>query len=198
MRRIIFATGNQGKVKEVKDIMSGLPFEVLSMKEVGIDADVEENGLTFKDNAIIKVEALVEQCDDIIIADDSGLVVDALNGEPGVYSARYLGEETSFEEKMDHILMRMKDVPEEERTARFVAAVAAFVPGHGMICVEGVIEGVIGYEQKGEYGFGYDPIFYLPEYGCTASELLPEEKNKISHRALALEKLAVELAKLKL
>lgn len=198
MRRIIFATGNQGKVREVKDIMAGLPFEVLSMKEVGINVDVEEDGITFEENAIIKVKSLMNQCDDIIIADDSGLVVDALNGEPGVYSARYLGEDTSFDEKMDHILLRMKDVPEEERTARFVAAVAAFVPGHGMICVEGVIEGIIGYEKKGEYGFGYDPIFYLPEYGCTASELLPEEKNKISHRALALEKLAEEFKKLDL
>lgn len=198
MRRIIFATGNQGKVKEVKDILSELPFEVISMKDAGIDIDVEENGSTFKENAIIKVEALGEKSDDIIIADDSGLVVDALNGEPGIYSARYLGEDVSFKEKMDHILMRMSDIPSEKRTARFVAAVAAKVPGHGMICVEGVIEGVIGYEQKGEYGFGYDPIFYLPEYGCTAAELLPEEKNKISHRARALEKLAVELEKLNL
>lgn len=194
LKRIVFATGNMGKLKEVKDIFDDFPFEIISMKEAGIDIDIEENGSTFKENAVIKADALKDLCDAIIIADDSGLVVDALNGEPGVYSARYLGEDTSFDEKMDHILMRMDDVPEEKRTARFVAAVAAFVPGHGMITVEGVIEGIIGYEKKGKYGFGYDAIFYIPERGCTAAELLPEEKNKISHRARALELLAKELS----
>lgn len=187
-RKIVFATGNVGKLKEVKDILADFPFDIITMKEAGID--IEENGTTFEENAVIKVESLRKYCDSIIIADDSGLEIDALGGEPGVYSARYLGEETSFEEKMDHILMRMKDIPEEDRGARFVAAVAAYVPGKGMVTVRGTIEGQIGYEQKGEYGFGYDPIFYIPEKGCTASELLPEEKNKISHRARALELLA--------
>lgn len=198
MKRMIFATGNMGKLREARKIMEGLPFEIVSMKEAGIDVEVEENGKTFVENAVIKVKSLESLCDDIIIADDSGLVVDALNGEPGIYSARYLGEETSFEVKMNDILVRMKDVPKEKRTARFVAAVAAIVPGHGIITVEGTLEGYIDYEMKGKNGFGYDPIFYVPEYECTSGELSPDIKNKISHRAVALEKLANELKKLNL
>ena len=195
-RRIIFATGNKGKVKEVQDIFAGLPFEIISMKDAGIDIEVEENGTSFEENAQIKALALKDYCNDIIIADDSGLEVDALNKEPGIYSARYLGEDSSFDEKMDHILMRMEGVSQKDRTARFVAAVSAYVPGQEMITVRGTVEGIIGYEKKGEYGFGYDPIFYLPERKCTIAELLTEEKNKISHRARALELLAKEFSRL--
>ena len=197
-QKLIFATGNIGKLREVKEILKEFPFDIVSMKEAGIDIEIEENGYSFKENAVIKVEALRNFCDGIIIADDSGLEIDALNKEPGIYSARYLGEDTSYEVKMNNLLDRMKDVPVEKRTARFVAAIAAYVPEHGMITVEGVIEGRIGYEIKGIYGFGYDPIFYIPERNCYSAELLPEEKNKISHRAVALHKLAEEFKKINL
>ncbi len=197
-RKLIFATGNPGKLREAKEILREFPFEIISMKEAGIAVEIEETGTSFRENAVLKVEALRKVSQDIIIADDSGLEIDALNKEPGIYSARYLGEDTSYTIKMNHLLERMQHVPEEQRTARFVAAVAAYVPGHGMITVEGVMEGRIGYEIKGIYGFGYDPIFYLPERHCYSAELLPEEKNKISHRAKALNKLAEELKRIPL
>ncbi|MBD5491909.1 MAG: XTP/dITP diphosphatase [Lachnospiraceae bacterium] len=202
MRQIIFATGNQGKMREIRAILEDMKWDVVSMKEAGIDPEIEENGATFTENAVIKAQTVADNLADekkarecVILADDSGLVIDCLNGEPGIYSARYLGEETPFSEKSADLLRRMKDVPEEERSARFVCAIAAVFPDGEMITTEGTVEGRIGYELKGENGFGYDPIFYLPEYGRTAAELTDDEKNQISHRSRALELMKAELEK---
>ncbi|MDE6212127.1 MAG: XTP/dITP diphosphatase [Lachnospiraceae bacterium] len=202
MRQIIFATGNQGKMREIRAILEDMKWDVVSMKEAGIDPEIEENGATFTENAVIKaqtvadalaVEKKVREC--VVLADDSGLVIDCLNGEPGIYSARYLGEVTPFSEKSADLLRRMKDVQEEDRTARFVCAIAAVFPDGEVVTTEGIVEGRIGYELKGDNGFGYDPIFYLPEYGRTAAELTDEEKNQISHRSRALELMKAELKK---
>lgn len=186
--RIIFATGNQGKVREAKAILAELGMEVLSLKEAGICAEAEENGTTFEENAVIKAKDIAAKVQDaIVLADDSGLVVDHLNGEPGVYSARYMGEDTSYRIKNANIIERLEGVPKEERTARFAAAIAAVMPDQTVFTTEGVMEGYIGYEERGEGGFGYDPIFMVPEYGCSAAELPVEVKNAISHRGKALE-----------
>lgn len=202
MRQIIFATGNQGKMREIRAILEDMKWDVISMKEAGIDPEIEENGATFTENAVIKAQTVADvlagekkawEC--VVLADDSGLVIDCLNGEPGIYSARYLGEETPFSEKSADLLRRMKDVPEEERSARFVCAIAAVFPDGEVVTTEGTVEGRIGYELKGDNGFGYDPIFYLPEYGRTAAELTDEEKNQISHRSRALELMKAELKK---
>ena len=202
MRQIIFATGNQGKMREIRAILEDMKWDVVSMWEAGIDPEIEENGATFTENAVIKaqtvadaldVEKKVREC--VVLADDSGLVIDCLNGEPGIYSARYLGEETPFSEKSADLLRRMKDVPEKERNARFVCAIAAVFPDGEVVTTEGTVEGRIGYELKGDKGFGYDPIFDLSEYGRTAAELTDEEKNQISHRSRALELMKAELKK---
>lgn len=186
MKTIIFATGNEGKMREVREILKDLPVKLLSMKEAGISVEAEETGETFRENALLKAEALRPYTDAIVLADDSGLVIDALGGEPGVHSARYLGHDTSYTYKNQVILDRMKDVPEEERSARFVAAIAASLPNGEHKITEAAMEGRIAYESKGGAGFGYDPIFFLPEYGKTSAEILPEEKNAISHRGKAL------------
>lgn len=189
MKQIIFATGNTGKMREIRSILADLGVPVLSMKEAGIQADIEENGTSFEENALIKaraVAAAVEAKGSVILADDSGLEVDALNGEPGIYSARYLGEDTSYDVKNRELIRRLEGVPEDRRTARFVCAIAAVLADGREFTVRGVIEGRIGYEQKGQGGFGYDPIFYVPEYGKTTAEMSPEEKNLISHRGKAL------------
>ena len=193
MKRIIFATGNQGKMKEIREIMADLDVEVVSMKEAGISADIEENGTTFEENAVIKAKAICEMTGEIVLADDSGLEIDYLNKEPGVYSARYMGEDTSYRIKNQNLIDRLKGVPDEKRTARFVCAIAAAFPDGSIKTVRAAMEGRIGYEEKGENGFGYDPIFYLPEYGCTSAELSMEEKNKISHRGKALRAIKEEL-----
>lgn len=184
--RIIFATGNEGKMREIRMIMADLGVEILSMKEAGISADLEENGATFEENAMIKAKGIAALCDALVLADDSGLEIDALNKEPGVYSARYLGEETSYHFKNANLIQRLEGVPEEKRTARFVCAIAAVLPDGRTLSVKAAMEGRIGYEERGENGFGYDPIFMLPEYGKTTAELSPEEKNKLSHRGKAL------------
>ena len=184
--RIIFATGNEGKMREIREILKGLNLEIVSMKEAGIERDAEENGTTFEENALIKARSIAGLTYDIVMADDSGLEIDALNKEPGIYSARYLGEDTSYDIKNTTLLNRMKAVPEPRRTARFVCALAAILPTGEELVVRGEVEGRIAYEMKGKYGFGYDPIFYLPQYGCTSAELLPEKKNAISHRGKAL------------
>lgn len=184
--RIIFATGNEGKMREIRMIMADLGVEILSMKEAGISADLEENGATFEENAMIKAKGIAALCDDLVLADDSGLEIDALNKEPGVYSARYLGEETSYHFKNANLIQRLEGVSEEKRTARFVCAIAAVLPDGRTFSVKAAMEGRIGYEERGENGFGYDPIFMLPEYGKTTAELSPEEKNKLSHRGKAL------------
>ena len=193
MKRIIFATGNQGKMKEIREILSGLDVEVVSMKEAGIQADIEENGTTFEENAVIKAKTICELTGEIVLADDSGLEIDYLNKEPGVYSARYMGEDTSYRIKNQSLIDRLEGVPDEQRTARFVCAAAAAFPDGRVKTVRAAMEGRIGYEEKGENGFGYDPIFYLPEYGCTSAELSLEEKNKISHRGKALRAIRDEL-----
>lgn len=186
MKKIIFATGNAGKMREIKEIYADLPVEVLSMKEAGINVDITEDGATFEENALIKARAIADQTDAIVMADDSGLEVDALNKEPGVYSARYMGEDTSYHIKNKAIIDRLEGVPVEDRTARFVCAIACVFPDKSSKVVRSTIEGYIGYEEKGENGFGYDPIFMVPEFNCTSAELSMEEKNKISHRGKAL------------
>lgn len=202
MFRIIFATGNQGKMREIRAIMGDCEAEIISMKEAGLDLDIEENGTTFEENAMIKARAVADALDAqgkarecVVMADDSGLEIDCLNGEPGVYSARYLGEETPFDVKSKDFLRRMADVPEEERGARFVCAIAAVFPDGEAVVTRGIVEGRIGHELQGDNGFGYDPIFYLPEYGRTAAELSDEEKNQISHRSRALALMKEELKK---
>ena len=195
MIEILFATSNAGKAKEVQAMFSDLDVDVKTLREEGIDIEIEENGQTFAENALIKAKAIAGMTDKIVLADDSGLVVDYLNGEPGIYSARYMGEDTSYDIKNARILERMEGVPDDQRTARFVCAMAAIMPGGEVICTEGIMEGLIGYEMKVTNGFGYDPIFYLPEYGMTSSEISPEKKNEISHRGKALRKMQDELKK---
>ena len=195
-KKIIFATGNENKMKEIRMILADLGMPILSLKEAGIDVDVDENGTTFEENALIKateIAKMTENC--IVLADDSGLEIDYLNGEPGIYSARYAGVDTSYDIKNNLLLERLSGVPEKERTARFVCAVAAAFPDGSTEVVRGTIEGMIGYEIKGENGFGYDPIFYLPEYGCTTAELSPEKKNELSHRGNALRAMRVIMEK---
>ena len=187
MDKIIFATGNAGKMKEVREILKDLNVEVLSMKEAGIQADVEENGKTFQENAVIKAREIMKISGEVVLADDSGLEIDYLNKEPGIYSARYMGEDTSYRIKNGNLIERLQGVPDEKRTARFVCAIAAAFPDGSVETTEGTIEGRIGYEEKGENGFGYDPIFYVPEFGCTTAELTGEQKNQVSHRGKALE-----------
>ena len=188
--KIIFATGNQGKMKEIRMIMEDLGLEIVSMKEADINVDIEENGKTFEENAYIKAEAIAKLAKDaIVLADDSGLEIDYLNKEPGVHSSRYMGEDTSYEKKNQHILDLLDGVEEEKRSARFVCTIAAVFPDGTKKVVRETIEGRIGHESKGENGFGYDPIFYVPEYGCTTAELSLEQKNQISHRGKALEKM---------
>lgn len=184
--RIIFATGNEGKMKEIRMIMADLGMEILSMKEAGLSADAEENGTTFEENAVIKAKAIAALCNDIVLADDSGLEIDALNKEPGVYSARYMGEDTSYHVKNQNLIDRLEGVPEEERTARFVCAIAAVMPDGEIYVEKAAMEGRIGYEERGENGFGYDPIFMLPEFGQSTAELSAEDKNQLSHRGKAL------------
>lgn len=192
-KKIIFATGNQGKMKEIKSVFSDFDGEILSMKEAGIFLDIEENGTSFEENALIKAKAIWERTGAIVLADDSGLEVDYLNKEPGIYSARYLGEDTPYEVKNRNIIERLAGVPKEQRSARFVCAIAAVLPNGSTKVVKKTIEGYIGYEEKGENGFGYDPIFVVPEYGKTTAELTMEEKNVISHRGKALRSMKEEL-----
>ncbi len=187
--KIVFATGNQGKMKEIREILGDLGDEILSMKEAGISLDIEENGTTFEENALIKARAVAAYTDAVVLADDSGLEVDYLDKAPGVYSARFMGEDTSYDIKNAAILEKMEGVPKEQRTARFVSAIAAVLPDKTELTTIGTIEGYIGYEMAGENGFGYDPIFYVDEYGCSTAELSMEEKNKISHRGKSLRKM---------
>lgn len=192
-KKIVFATGNEGKMKEVRMILADLGIPVLSQKEAGISVEVEENGKSFAENARIKACAVQKLTDAIVLADDSGLEVDYLDRAPGIYSARYMGEHTSYDIKNNHILELLADAPPEKRTARFVCAIAAALPDGTVLTSEGVMEGEIGYEIAGENGFGYDPIFYLPEYGCTTAELDPAAKNKLSHRGKALRAMKEQL-----
>lgn len=184
--KILFATGNENKMKEIRMILSDLGMPIQSMKEAGIDVDIVEDGSTFEENAIIKATAIAKMTGDIVLADDSGLEIDYLNKEPGIYSARYAGVDTSYDIKNRMLLDRLEGVPDEKRTARFVCVIACAFPDGTVETVRGTIEGIIGHEIAGENGFGYDPIFYLPEYQCTTAELEPEKKNELSHRGKAL------------
>lgn len=185
--RIIFATCNQNKMKEIREIFNDFNLQVYSMEEVGIKIDIEETGTTFEENAMIKAETISRYFpEDIILADDSGLEIDYLDKNPGVYSARYLGHETSYSIKNQMILDRLKGVPDKKRIAKYICAVAAILPNGTKKVVSGVIEGIIGHKPEGKNGFAYDPIFYIPELGCTMAQLSIEMKNLISHRRNAL------------
>lgn len=193
--KIVFATGNKGKIKEIQMILADLGVEVITMKEAGIVIDIEENGQTYEENALIKARAVAEHTDYIVMADDSGLEIDYLNNEPGIYSARYMGEDTSYRIKNANLIERLEGVADEERTARFVCAIAAVFPDGKEVTTRGIIEGRIGYEENGSNGFGYDPIFYVPKFGKTTAELSEEEKNQVSHRGNALKLMKEELKK---
>lgn len=193
---IIMATGNMNKIREIREMLEGTNLHVVSMKEAGVEADIEETGSTFEENAIIKAETICRLTQKVVIADDSGLEIDALGGEPGIYSSRYMGEDTPYNIKNAELIRRLEGVPDELRTARFVCAMAiAYPDGKTSVC-RGEFEGRIAYEPAGENGFGYDPILYLPDRGCTSAELSPEEKNAISHRGKALKKAVEELRRI--
>lgn len=193
MERIVFATGNKGKLAEIREILKD--YEVISMAEAGIDVDIVEDGSSFEENAMKKAEAVWKECGSLVMADDSGLVVDALGGEPGIYSARYLGEDVPFSEKMDDILRRMEDVREEDRSARFVCAMAAILPDGTRLTTLGTMEGRIAHEKLGDKGFGYDPIVYMEKYGMTVAQMDAEAKNAESHRGMALRLMRDELGR---
>ncbi len=186
-RRIIFATTNEGKMKEIRMIMSDCNIEILSLKDMGISVDIEENGVTFEENALIKAKAISQMTNEVVLADDSGLEVDYMDKAPGVYSARFMGEETPYSIKNQTILDKLKDAVGDERSARFVCAIAAAFPDGRAFTTRATIEGTIGFEEKGTNGFGYDPLLYVPEFDMTTGQMEPELKNKISHRGKALE-----------
>lgn len=196
-RKIIFATKNKGKIKEINAVL-GETYEIVSMEDAGIDIDVVEDGSTFEENALIKATEIMKLSNEIVLADDSGLEIDYLNKEPGVHSARYMGKDTSYDIKNKKILDIMKDVSDDKRTARFVCCIAAALPEpyNKTLTVRGTIEGIIGYDIQGENGFGYDPIFYLPDRKCTTAELSMKDKNEISHRGKALRLMKAELEKI--
>ena len=217
MYTIIFATGNAGKMKEIRNIMADMQVELLSMKEAHLSPEIDENGTTFAENAMIKASGVARalrtafeqqkregissdgftlpdpDCT-IVLADDSGLEIDYLNKEPGIYSARYLGEDTSYHIKNANLIERLTGVPDRDRTARFVCAIAAVLPDGSTLSEHGTIEGIIGYEERGENGFGYDPIFLLPEIDKTTAELKADEKDAVSHRGKALRAMKQALA----
>ena len=185
-RRIIFATGNENKMKEIRMILADLGMEIVSMREAGVDEEIVEDGMSFEENAEIKARAVSRVLvNDIVLADDSGLEIDYLDKAPGIYSARFAGEDTSYDIKNRILLDRLEGVPDDERTARFVCGTTSVV--------RETIEGQIGHEIVGANGFGYDPIFYVPEFGCTTAEMTPEQKNKLSHRGKALQAIKILL-----
>ncbi|MGN0266189.1 MAG: XTP/dITP diphosphatase [Lachnospiraceae bacterium] len=184
--KLIIASNNAGKIREIREIMEDYGKEIISQKEAGIDLDVEENGTTFEENALIKCRAIHKLTGAMVLADDSGLEIDYLNKEPGVYSARYLGHDTPYEVKNQIILDRLKDAKGQERSTRYVCAMAVIMPDGREFCALGTVEGLIAEKPSGNGGFGYDPIFFVPEYGKTMAELTPDEKNAISHRGRAL------------
>ena len=193
--KYIFATGNENKLREIRQITADMDIEIVSMKDAGCFEDVEETGTSFEENAFLKANAIAKKSGIPTLADDSGLEIDYLGKEPGIYSSRYMGEDTPNSVKNAELLRRMEGVPDEERTARFVCAICLVRPDGSTETVRETMEGRVAYEIAGENGFGYDPIFYLPERGCTSAELPPEEKNLISHRGKALRKMRDILAK---
>ena len=200
--RIVFATGNAGKMREIRDILADVDAEIFSLKELGLKSEAEETGETFAENAVIKVREIYEILKErgelagtVIMADDSGLCIDCLGGAPGVHSARYMGHDTDYKIKNAAILDQLKDVPEEKRGAGFVCHIAAITEDGRVFGAEGEMRGSIAWESRGKEGFGYDPIFYLPEFGRTSGELSEEEKNKISHRGKVLRMMKEILSK---
>ncbi|MBR1450417.1 MAG: XTP/dITP diphosphatase [Lachnospiraceae bacterium] len=184
--KIIFATGNENKLREIRQITENMGIEIVSMKDAGYYTEVEETGTTFEENAYLKASAIAKKCNLPTLADDSGLEIDYLNKEPGIYSSRFMGEDTPHSVKNAELLRRMEGVPDEKRTARFVCAICLVRPDGSSETVRATMEGRVAYKSAGKNGFGYDPIFFLPERGCTSAELSPEEKNEISHRGKAL------------
>ena len=195
METIIFATKNKGKIREINAILADMDVNVISMEDAGINIDVVEDGTTFEENAMKKAVQIMEACGKITLSDDSGLEIDYLNGEPGVYSARYMGEDTSYEIKNWNLIHRLNGVPEEERTARFVAVIAGVLPDGRVVTTRGTMEGYIAYEPAGAGGFGYDPILMLKEFGMTSAEITMEQKNEISHRGKGLRAMKEVLVK---
>ncbi|MDO4266264.1 MAG: RdgB/HAM1 family non-canonical purine NTP pyrophosphatase [Eubacteriales bacterium] len=202
--RLIFATGNEGKMREIRAIMADVCPQILSLKEAGLKAEAEENGASFAENAQIKAMEIHDKLkaeaqkagrplDALVLADDSGLCIDALEGAPGILSARWMGHDASYEEKNRVLIEKLADVPEAQRGAQFVCSICAVLPGGQVLHTEGVMPGKIAHAPAGAGGFGYDPIFYLPEYGMTSAELSAEEKNRISHRGLALSRMKERL-----
>ena len=186
MRRIIFATSNEGKMKDIREILKDLDIELLSLKDAGLNPDIEENGNTYEENAIIKAKMVMELTGEVVLADDSGIEVDYLDKAPGVYSARFLGEDTPYSVKNQYIIDKLADAKDKERSARFVCVIACAFPNGEIRTFRGTIEGYIAEQISGTNGFGYDPIFYVPEYQCTTAEMAQELKNEISHRGKAL------------
>lgn len=187
MKRIIFATNNEGKMKEIRSILKDLNCEVVSLKDIELAIDIVEDGNTFEENAIIKAKEIMKLTNEMVLADDSGLEVDYLDKAPGIYSARFLGEDTSYHIKNKNIIDKLENATGNERSARFICAIAFVCPDGEIRTTRGTIEGLIGYEEMGQNGFGYDPIFYIPEFKCSTAQLSPEQKNEISHRAKALK-----------
>ncbi len=195
MKRFIVATRNKGKIKEIREILAGFPFEIITMEEAGVTDEIQENGSTFEENALIKARAVFEKTGGFVMADDSGLEVDYLDGAPGVYSARFAGMGASDDDNNKKLLSLMEGVPLEKRTARFVCAIAVVLPDGSYFIVRGTCEGFIGFKPEGDQGFGYDPLFFMPEYGKTIAQMKPSLKNAISHRGKALRLMAEELRK---
>lgn len=193
MRKFVVATKNKGKLKEIAEILKGLSYEVVSMEDVGVSNDIEEYGSTFEENALIKAREVAALTGEMVMADDSGLEVDYLNGAPGIYSARYAGEGATDTDRNQKLLGELENVPQEKRTARFVSAIAVVFPDGRNFIVRGTCDGIIGLEPWGDHGFGYDPLFFMPEYGMTVAEMEPALKNKVSHRANALQQMLERL-----
>mgnify|MGYP000279796098 CR=1 FL=1 len=195
MRNLIVATKNKGKYQEMKEILSGMPFNVISMEDASLDIEIEETGQTFEENALIKAREVSRLTNEIVIADDSGLEIEYLDGAPGIYSSRFAGKGASDEDRNRKLLKLLEGVPFEKRKARFVCVIAVVYPEGDYFTVKGICEGYIGFEPKGNNGFGYDPLFYIPEYGKTMAEMDPEDKHKISHRGKALRLMLEEFKK---
>lgn len=196
MKRLIIASNNNGKIKEIKRVLKGLPFEVLSLKDIGLDIDVEEDGITFEENAKKKskeiCKELIKRSENnfVVMSDDSGLEVDYLNGEPGVYSARYSGEHGNDKKNNEKLLLKLKDVSYENRKAKFVCQLALIDENNVYKGVTGIVQGYILEEERGEEGFGYDPLFFYEPLNKTFGEATMEEKNAISHRGMALREVS--------
>ncbi len=188
-KKVIVATKNKGKLEEIAQLLSNLPYDVISMTEAGMNDDIDENGATFEENALIKARALRKVTGETVMADDSGLEVDHLGGAPGVFSARYAGEGATDADRNNKLLLALSGVPGDKRSARFVCAIALILPDDREIVVRGTCEGYIADAPAGNKGFGYDPLFYVPEFGSTIAQMDAELKNSISHRGNALRKI---------